>query len=117
MDENVLGNFVDMLDKLCPITKHIIVIPIVVDAHGNNVDGIRLQALYQGLEARIRNNSKNPVLGKLVGVAQAEIQRTRESIDKAGRALLDKMAANLGMAVFVSRRLSSAEINSPSKDT
>ena len=78
----------------CVVTKHIIGIPKVVDGHGNNVDEIWLQALYQGLDACIRKSSKNPVLGKLVGVAQAEIQRTRESIDKAGRALLDKMAQN-----------------------
>ena len=51
-DENVSGHFVDMLDDLRRIVKYTNGIPTVVDAHGNNVDGIRIQTVYQGLDAR-----------------------------------------------------------------
>ena len=49
------------------------------------IDGFRLQSLYQDLEARKRNNRKNPGMGKMIDEAEAEIQRTREAIDKAGQ--------------------------------
>ena len=70
--------------------------PSLVDAYGKNVDGTRIQALHQGLEARIRNSQNNPALVKLVDVEQAEIQRTREALDKAGHALLNILAVEWG---------------------
>ena len=58
---------------------------LVTDSQGDMIDGIRLQSLYQGLEARIRNSRKNPRLSRMIDEAQAEIQRTREASDKAGQ--------------------------------
>ena len=57
---------------------------LVADAQGNTNDGFCLQFLYQGLKARIRNSRKKPGLGKLVHMAQAEIQRALLAIDAAG---------------------------------
>ena len=42
-------------------------------------DDIRLETIYQGLETHIRNSRLNQTLGKLVDVAQAENQRSREA--------------------------------------
>ena len=108
------GHLVDVLGKFRLIIKHTNSIPAVVDAHSKNVDGFQFQALNQGLEKQIRNSRKIPALGKLVDVAQADIQRTREAIDKAVHALLDKMVAKSGMVALVSRRIRSAEFISPS---
>ena len=105
----------DVLDKLHRIIKHSIGLPSLVDAYGKSVDGIRIQELYQGLEARIGNGRKNPALEKLVDVAQVEIQRTRENLHKAGHILLDKLMAVSGIAVVASRRFSNTDSISPSK--
>ena len=43
--KNGLGHFVDVLDKLRRFTKHTNGIPIVVNAHDNEVEEIRLYAL------------------------------------------------------------------------
>ena len=82
-DSAVLEHFIDVLDKLRRINKHSKGIAIVTDVQEKTVDGLRLQSFYQDLEARMRNSRKNPGLGKLVDVAQADIQCTREAIDSA----------------------------------
>ena len=62
-------------------TKHTARVPLVT--YPQYVNRIRLNSLYQGLEARIRKSRENPNLFKLVHLAQAKIQRTREAIDNA----------------------------------
>ena len=80
-DQDVSGHFVDVLDKLRLIVEHSLSMPSVTDSLGITIDRFRLQSLYQGLEFWIRNSRKDPNLGKLVEVAQAEIQKTK-AIDK-----------------------------------
>ena len=79
------GHFVDSLDKLRRDVQYTSGVPSVSDSVVKVIDGFRLQPLYQGLEARIRNSRKNPNLGKLVDIAQAKIQMTRVALDQAGR--------------------------------
>ena len=54
-DQELSGHFVDVLDRLRRIIEHSSGISTLTDAAGNFIDGFRLQLLYQGLEARIRN--------------------------------------------------------------
>ena len=117
LGENVSVHFVEVLDKLRRVINDINGLPLVVEAYANNVDGICIQALYEELEAQKRNIRKNPAFGKLVEVEQAEIQRTREALDKAGQALLNKLAAESGMTVVVSRQISSTKNIIPTKET
>ena len=115
LKEKVSGQFVDVLDKLRQIIKHTNSLPSLVDACGDNVDGIRILALYLGLKARSRNSRKSLALQKMVDVAQTEIQPTREALDNAGLAFLDKLTAEAGIFFVVLRRISGTGTNSSTK--
>ena len=84
-DNAVAGHFVDVLHMLRRINKHSKGLLLVAEAQGYTIDGFLAQSTHQGLEAPIRNSRNSPGFGKLVAVAQAEIQRARVAIDAAGK--------------------------------
>ena len=109
-----IGTFCQRVDKLRRIVKHTAVILSVRDSLSNVIDWFWLQSSYQGLEARIRNSKKkNPNMGKLVNIAQAEVQRTPEAIDRAGRELLNRIDEE--SVVSVQKILVRMKISTPIK--
>ena len=72
-------------------------------------------SIIPGAGGANQNCGKSPAFGKLVEVVQAVIQWMKEALDKAGHALLNKVAAESGLTVVVSRRIEVTENISPSK--